>query len=99
MLVLSSSYSNAGSGQGYSFLFVMEMERSGTYAATHRYFRKMKTDEDAASYKLLAYVDTDGDGEQELVLAYSGYETWWYEMLQREGKGWKKLFKGGRGGC
>ncbi|HEY0588363.1 MAG TPA: hypothetical protein VGD52_19675 [Pseudoduganella sp.] len=99
ILVLSSEYSNAESGQGHSFLLVMEMDRSGKYGATHRYFKKMKTYEDGGSYRLLAYVDTDGDGQQELVLAYRGYETWWYEMLQREGKGWKTLFKGGQGGC
>ncbi|MGW8394356.1 hypothetical protein [Pseudoduganella sp. HUAS MS19] len=98
-LVASSSYSNPESGQGYSFLLVMEADRGGKYGATHRYFKKMQTEEDAGSYSLLAYVDTDGDGQQELLLAYSGYESWRYEMLQRNGKGWNKLFEGGDGGC
>ncbi len=99
LLVASSSYSDPDSGQGYSFLLVMEADRNGKYAVSHRYFKKMKTDEDAGAYRLLAYVDIDGDGRQELVLVYNGYESWWYEMLRREGTGWKKLFRGGEGGC
>jgi len=88
--------------QTHALFFIAEADAAGAYAPT---YVDLQDGGDSASESAvygsgyLEHADLDGDGDAEIVITRSAYETSSYEVLRKTGKTWSSVAGAFAGGC
>jgi hypothetical protein len=76
-------------------LFLIVGKRGAAYKIEiQRYDQGLESGED-----FVDQLDLDGDGIGEVITEVSGYESWGYAIYKKRAGRWKRVYKGGGGGC
>jgi len=79
--------------------FIAEPNKAGTYLIGWQDFDQTEGESSGSTRTFLASADLDGDSSDELVLAATGNEKWWYEVLSRVRGKWTLIATSPAGGC
>ncbi|WP_395400146.1 hypothetical protein ACHMW6_22770 [Pseudoduganella sp. UC29_106] len=79
--------------------FIAEPNKAGTYLIGWQDFDQTEGESSGNTRTFLASADLNGDGSDELVLAATGKEKWWYEVLSRVRGKWTLIATSPTGGC
>jgi hypothetical protein len=83
---------------GFTLTLILEADSAQRYHTSHVIFQRADSESAMSYYHFFAAADIDGDGQDEIILAGSGYEWWWYEVFGKRKESWKSLAYGGGGG-
>lgn len=86
---------------GIHQVFLVALKKNSEYqeAVSSYHFARDDDDPSASVENLVEQVDLDGDGIDEIVTINTYYESWDYNIYEQENGSWKKVYKGGGGGC
>jgi hypothetical protein len=85
-------------GNAASLLLIAE-DRHGVYRPAFEWFHRSEGEVDVVVAELLDVLDLGRDGDPDLVIRSTYYESWDYRILSRTAGAWAERYRGGGGGC